>query len=140
MISLLFCLLSACGHSGLVDEGMSCYASMVTDYIISAKLEHYTFMVKLLGCAGHLQRIWSWQCPVNHMWLHGWLCSVLAEFVVMWRCQNVLPNEFLKWSLTILLVMCCCQTSTLLLATGFSVIMLNDRERKKGVKKQLGHT
>jgi hypothetical protein len=36
--------------------------------------------------------------------------------------------------------MCCCQTSTLLLATGFSVIMLNDRERKKGVKKQLGHT
>jgi hypothetical protein len=31
----------------------------------------------------------------------------------------------------LLLVMCCCQTSVLLLATGFSVIMLNDRERKK---------
>ncbi len=140
MISLLFCLLSACSHSGLVDEGMVCYASMVTDYMISAKLEHYTFMVNLLGCAGHLQRIWSWQCPVNHMWLHGWLCLVLAEFVVMWRCQNVLPNKFLKWSMTMLLAMCCCQTSVLLLATGFSVIMLNDRERKKGVKKQLGHT
>ncbi len=20
------------------------------------------------------QRIWSWQCPVHHMWMHGWLC------------------------------------------------------------------
>jgi pentatricopeptide repeat protein len=31
------CLLSACGHAGLVDEGMCCYASMITDYMISAK-------------------------------------------------------------------------------------------------------
>ncbi len=49
------CLLSACSHAGLVDEGMHCYASMVTDYMISAKLEHYTCMVDLLGHAGHLQ-------------------------------------------------------------------------------------
>jgi hypothetical protein len=28
----------------LVDEGMHCYASMVTDYIILAKLEHYTYV------------------------------------------------------------------------------------------------
>ncbi|CAK9278386.1 unnamed protein product [Sphagnum jensenii] len=49
------CLLSACSHAGLVDEGMRFYASMVTDYIISPKLEHYTCIVDLLGCAGHLQ-------------------------------------------------------------------------------------
>jgi pentatricopeptide repeat protein len=49
------CLLSACSHAGLVDEGMCCYASMVTDYMISAKLEHYTCMVDLLGHAGCLQ-------------------------------------------------------------------------------------
>jgi len=48
------CLLSACSHAGLVDEGRYCYASMVTDYMVSAKLEHYTCMVDLLGCAGHL--------------------------------------------------------------------------------------
>jgi hypothetical protein len=36
-------------------EGMHCYASMVTDYMISAKLEHYTCVVDLLGRAGHLQ-------------------------------------------------------------------------------------
>jgi pentatricopeptide repeat protein len=49
------CLLSARSHAGLVDEGMHCYASMVTDYMIPAKLEHYTCMVDLLGRAGHLQ-------------------------------------------------------------------------------------
>jgi len=43
----------------------------------------------------------------------------------------VLPDEFLKWNLTILLVMCHCQTSMLLLATGISVRMLNARERKR---------
>jgi pentatricopeptide repeat protein len=127
------CLLSACSHAGLVDEGMHCYASMVTDYMISAKLEHYTCMVDLLGHAGHLQEAENMVMAmhVNHRWLHGWLCSVLAEFMVTWRWQNVSPNEFLKWSLTMLLVMCCCQTSTLLLAIGIFVRMLNVKEKKK---------
>jgi len=49
------CILSACSHAGLVDEGMHFYASMVTDYMISPKLEHYTCIVDLLGHAGHLQ-------------------------------------------------------------------------------------
>jgi pentatricopeptide repeat protein len=47
MISLFFCLLSACSHAGLVDEGMHLYASMIRDYMISGKLEHYTCMVDL---------------------------------------------------------------------------------------------
>jgi pentatricopeptide repeat protein len=49
------CLLSACSHAGLVDEGMDCYASMTTVHTISPKLEHYTCIVDLLGRAGHLQ-------------------------------------------------------------------------------------
>jgi pentatricopeptide repeat protein len=49
------CLLSACSHADLVDEGMRCYASMTTVYMVSAKLEHYTCMVDLLGRAGYLQ-------------------------------------------------------------------------------------
>jgi hypothetical protein len=52
MILFLFVFYS---HAGLVDEGMCCYASMVTDYMISVKLKHYTCMVNLLSCAGHLQ-------------------------------------------------------------------------------------
>ncbi|CAM6051450.1 unnamed protein product, partial [Sphagnum compactum] len=47
------CLLSACSHSGLVDEGLRFYSSMI--YRTPAKLEHYTCMVDLLGRAGHLQ-------------------------------------------------------------------------------------
>jgi hypothetical protein len=105
------CLLSACRHAGLVDEGMHCYSSMVTDYMISAKLEHYTCMVDLL-CHGHLQEVENmvmavpWKLHVAH----GWLYFLLAEFMVMWRWQNVLPEEFLKWNLTMLLIMdlCCC--------------------------------
>jgi len=38
-----------------VDEGMRLYASMISDYVIPAKLEHYNCMVDLLGHAGHLQ-------------------------------------------------------------------------------------
>ncbi len=49
------CLLSACSHAGLVDEGMDCYASMTTVHMISPKLEHYTCIVDLLGRAGRLQ-------------------------------------------------------------------------------------
>jgi pentatricopeptide repeat protein len=50
------CLLSACSHAGLVDEGMSCYASMITVYMILPKSEHYSCMVDLLGRAGKLHK------------------------------------------------------------------------------------
>ncbi len=49
------CLLSACSHSCLMDEGMCCYSSMITVYLISATLECNTCMVGLLCCTGHLQ-------------------------------------------------------------------------------------
>ncbi len=43
------CLLSACSHSGLVDEGLQCFGSMSTIHMLSAKLEDFTCMVDLLG-------------------------------------------------------------------------------------------
>jgi hypothetical protein len=49
----------------------------------------------------------------------------------MWRQENTLLSKFLDWSLEMLLVKCCYQTSMLLLATGISLRMLNGRERKK---------
>jgi pentatricopeptide repeat protein len=48
------CLLSACSHAGLLYEGLRTFGSMSTVHKISAKLEHYTCMVDLLGRAGHL--------------------------------------------------------------------------------------
>jgi hypothetical protein len=48
------CLLSTCSHANLVDEGMCCYASMVTNYSIYVKFKHYISMVNLFKCANHL--------------------------------------------------------------------------------------
>jgi pentatricopeptide repeat protein len=75
------CLLSACGHAGLVDEGMHCYASMVTDYMISAKLEHYTCMVDLLGHAGHVQEV------ENMVMAMPWKPHVAAWMALLGACR-----------------------------------------------------
>eukprot|EP01018_Ginkgo_biloba_P026381 Gb_16448 [translate_table: standard] len=48
------CVLSACSHAGLVDEGWQYFESMTRDFCITPKVEHYACMVDLLGRAGHL--------------------------------------------------------------------------------------
>ncbi|CAN8252538.1 unnamed protein product [Cochlearia groenlandica] len=48
-------LLSACSHSGLVDEGQWCFEMMQKDYGIAPSLKHYGCMVDLFGRAGHLE-------------------------------------------------------------------------------------
>ncbi|GMH05101.1 hypothetical protein Nepgr_006941 [Nepenthes gracilis] len=44
-------VLYACSHAGLVEEGRKIFASMVTEYNITPKQEHYGCMVDLLGRA-----------------------------------------------------------------------------------------
>jgi hypothetical protein len=75
------CLPSACHHAGLVDEGMHCHASMVTNYMISAKLEHYTCMVNLLGRAGHLQEV------ENMVMAMPWKPDVAAWMPLLGACR-----------------------------------------------------
>ncbi|KAK0597710.1 hypothetical protein LWI29_027899 [Acer saccharum] len=48
-------LLSACSHSGLVNEGCEIFYSMKWRFGIEANLEHYTCMVDLLGRSGKLK-------------------------------------------------------------------------------------
>eukprot|EP01018_Ginkgo_biloba_P037437 Gb_29877 [translate_table: standard] len=48
------CVLSACSHAGLVDEGWQYFECMDRDFCIKPRLEHYACMVDLLGRAGHL--------------------------------------------------------------------------------------
>jgi len=97
------CLLSACSHLGLVDEGMCFYSSMTTVYTISTKLEHYTCMVDLFGCASRLHEVENMlkamPCKPN---IGVWRALVLAEFMVMRRWENELPNKFLNWNLKML--------------------------------------
>ncbi|XP_015583860.1 pentatricopeptide repeat-containing protein At4g02750 [Ricinus communis] len=48
-------VLSACGHSGLVEKGTEYFYSMSQEYGIIANSVHYTCMVDLLGRAGRLE-------------------------------------------------------------------------------------
>ncbi|KAF5817352.1 putative tetratricopeptide-like helical domain superfamily, DYW domain-containing protein [Helianthus annuus] len=48
-------LLYACSHAGLVEEGRKIFASMVNDYDITPKREHYGCMVDLYGRANLLK-------------------------------------------------------------------------------------
>ncbi|XP_015069265.1 pentatricopeptide repeat-containing protein At4g02750-like [Solanum pennellii] len=47
-------VLTACAHSGLVDEGWSYFVSMEKRWSITPKAEHYNCMVDLLGRSGML--------------------------------------------------------------------------------------
>ncbi|XP_022899217.1 pentatricopeptide repeat-containing protein At2g22070-like [Olea europaea var. sylvestris] len=47
-------VLSACGHTGRVDEGFSYFNSMIQTHNITPGSEHYACMVDLLGRAGKL--------------------------------------------------------------------------------------
>ncbi|KAL5999415.1 hypothetical protein ACLOJK_037700 [Asimina triloba] len=48
-------ILSACSHSGLVDQGYQYFHNLIPVYGIAPKVEHYACMVDLLGRAGHLE-------------------------------------------------------------------------------------
>lgn len=50
-------LRTACSHSGLVKEGKAYFDSVVNDYRIAPKMEHYGCMVDLLSRAGLVEEV-----------------------------------------------------------------------------------
>lgn len=52
-------LLSACSHSGLVDEGRMFFQAMTRDFGVTPNLHHYGCMVDLLGRAGLLHEAYE---------------------------------------------------------------------------------
>ncbi|CAN6465899.1 unnamed protein product [Victoria cruziana] len=52
-------ILSACNHSGLVEEGWQYFHSMKRDYGIEPRHQHYACVVDLLGRAGYLDEAWE---------------------------------------------------------------------------------
>ncbi|KAJ4762980.1 Pentatricopeptide repeat-containing protein [Rhynchospora pubera] len=85
-------VLVACGHSGLVDEGLNHFNSMRKDYSIPPRLEHCACVVDMLGRAGKISEAYDFikkmdMNPDRGVWgallgacrMHGRLD--LAEFV-----------------------------------------------------------
>ncbi|XP_019053140.1 PREDICTED: pentatricopeptide repeat-containing protein At5g66500, mitochondrial [Nelumbo nucifera] len=52
-------VLSACGHSGLVEKGRECFVSMRLEHGIIPRSEHYACFIDLLGRAGQLEEAWG---------------------------------------------------------------------------------
>ncbi|KAJ0054249.1 hypothetical protein Pint_00236 [Pistacia integerrima] len=48
-------VLNACGHAGLVKEGILCFELMRRIHKMEPKLQHYGCMVDILGRAGHIE-------------------------------------------------------------------------------------
>ncbi len=135
------CLLSACSHAGLVDEGMCCYASMGTVYMILAKLEHSSCMIDLLGHTGHLQEAVNMikampRKPHTNTWK-----ALLSAFRIHGNVEmgEHLLNRFLNWSLNasgyVLL-------SNIYAAAGNRHLWekVAQWRNERGEKKNLGHT
>ena len=52
----LLCVLSACSHSGLLDEAQMLWRDMTKSYEITPSLEHHACMVLAFGCAGEFDK------------------------------------------------------------------------------------
>ncbi|KAH7373029.1 hypothetical protein KP509_17G033700 [Ceratopteris richardii] len=54
--STFVCVLNACSHSGLLEDGFMFFKDMSTKYGIRQNLEHFTCMIDLFGRLGHLDK------------------------------------------------------------------------------------
>ncbi|CAI0412503.1 unnamed protein product [Linum tenue] len=52
-------VLSACGHSGLVEEGLQIFKLAKGKYGLQPDIEHYCCFIDVLGRAGQIEDAWS---------------------------------------------------------------------------------
>lgn len=61
-------VLSACAHSGLVNQAQECFNLMRVKYSLDPGPEHYTCLIDMLGKAGQMDQIW---CLLDDIVKHG---------------------------------------------------------------------
>ncbi|GLJ53327.1 hypothetical protein SUGI_1137120 [Cryptomeria japonica] len=73
------CILFACSHAGLVNEGCKYFKSMSDYYCIIPTSDHYVCMVDLLGRAGYLEESLNFiiKMPIKPL-LVVWMCFLGA--------------------------------------------------------------
>ncbi|XP_057837804.1 pentatricopeptide repeat-containing protein At3g09040, mitochondrial-like [Cryptomeria japonica] len=73
------CVLCACSHAGLVDEGCAYFNHMSNPYCITPTVDHYVCMVDLLGRAGYLEETLRFiiKMPVKSVVI-VWMCFLGA--------------------------------------------------------------
>ncbi|MCE0481208.1 hypothetical protein HAX54_038769 [Datura stramonium] len=87
-------VLSACSHSGLVDEGLDIFHRMVEEFGLNPRIEHFTCVVDLLTRAGRLEDatdLIGKMCvhPNKHIW-----GSVLTAAIALQKVRiGVLASE-----------------------------------------------
>ncbi|XP_050291296.1 pentatricopeptide repeat-containing protein At5g66500, mitochondrial [Quercus robur] len=78
-------LLSACGHSGLVEQGQECFNLMRVKYGLNPGPEHYACFIDILGRAGMIDEVW---CLYNDMVKHGTTPTAAVWAALLNACSH----------------------------------------------------
>ncbi|XP_066378035.1 putative pentatricopeptide repeat-containing protein At5g13230, mitochondrial [Miscanthus floridulus] len=133
-------LLSVCGSTGLVNQGLSLFNSMTMDHRIKPSMEHYTCIVRLLGRAGRLNDALKFigdipSTPSPMVWRALLSSCVVHKNVALGRfsAEKVLEIEPHDETTYVLL-------SNMYAAAGIldQVALLRKSMRNIGVKKEAG--
>ncbi|KAH9297553.1 hypothetical protein KI387_029235 [Taxus chinensis] len=73
------CVLFACNHAGLVEEGCKYFNGMSDSYCIMLTMDHYVCMIDLLGRAGYLEEALNFivKMPIKPVAV-VWMCLLSA--------------------------------------------------------------
>ncbi|KAG8058178.1 hypothetical protein GUJ93_ZPchr0002g26364 [Zizania palustris] len=98
-------VLSACSHAGLVDEGISIFSSMESEYKVTPDIKHYGCMVDLFSRAGLIARAYQFidNMPFEpNLAILGALlsaCSINNELDIGELVIKRIESKFLSWVL-----------------------------------------
>lgn len=138
----LLCILFACSHGGLVDEGLKIFHQMENTYGVVPEMEHYACVVDLLGRVGRLDEAVEfinkmpvkpnemiWQTLLGACRIHGnpTLGETAAQKILLTLPQH--PSTYVLLSNTYI--------ESGLYQDG---VGLRDKMKERGIKKEPGYS
>ncbi|KAL6973177.1 hypothetical protein U1Q18_027357 [Sarracenia purpurea var. burkii] len=96
-------LLCTCCHAGLVEDGRVYFRKMKEEFGISPRIEHYVYLIKLLGMAGELEEAYGLTLSLPEPVDSGvwgallWCCDALGNHeMAKIVAQRLLENKSVK--------------------------------------------